>query len=95
MARHCSTLAPKEEFELLPGIPKFFTMLAEDLKKLSKSEKILLINDLWDDIADTEDDLPLSQNTKELLDRRYKAFQANPNEGLPWDEVKKKIRSEL
>lgn len=70
-------------------------MLAENLKNLSKSEKILLINDLWDDIADTEDDFPLSLNTKELLDRRYEAFQANPADGLPWEEVKKKIQSEL
>ena len=70
-------------------------MLAENLKNLSKSEKLLLINDLWDDIAETEDDFPLSQNTKELLDRRYEAFQANPNEGLPWDEVRKKIQSQL
>ncbi|MBC2605738.1 addiction module protein [Pelagicoccus albus] len=70
-------------------------MLAENLRKLSKSEKILLINDLWDEIADTEDDFPLSLDTKELLDRRYEAFQANPEEGLPWDEVKKRIQSEL
>ena len=70
-------------------------MLAEDLKKLSKSEKILLINDLWDDIVDTEDDFPLSQDTKELLDRRYAAFQANPNEGLPWAEFRKKIQAQL
>lgn len=70
-------------------------MLAADLKKLSKSEKILLINDLWDDVAGSEDDMPLSENTEELLDRRYEAFQATPNEGLPWAEVKKKIRAEL
>ena len=70
-------------------------MLAKDLKKLSKSEKILLINDLWDEVAKTEDDIPLSQNTKELLDKRYEAFQANPNVGLPWDDFKKKIQSEL
>ena len=70
-------------------------MLADNLKNLSKSEKLLLINDLWDDISSTEDDLPLSASTIELLDRRYAAFQASPDEGLPWSEVKKRIQDQL
>jgi len=82
-------------FELLPTISRFTTVLAENLKKLSKSEKILLINDLWDDIAGNEDDFPLTENTEKLLDQRYEDFQANPNEGLPWNELRKKIQSEL
>lgn len=70
-------------------------MLAEDLKKLSKSEKILLINDLWDEIADNEDDFTLSEETEKLLDQRYAAFKANPNAGRPWHEVKKEIQAGL
>lgn len=70
-------------------------MLAEDLKKLSKSEKLLLINDLWDEIADNEDDFTLSEETKKLLDQRYAAFKANLDQGRPWQEVKKEIQTGL
>lgn len=70
-------------------------MLAENLKNLSKSEKLLLINDLWDDIAENEDEFPLSESTEKLLDQRYTAFQANPDEGRPWNEVKKEIQKGL
>ncbi|MDE0769393.1 MAG: addiction module protein [Opitutaceae bacterium] len=70
-------------------------MLAEALKKLSKSEKLLLINDLWDEIADNEDDFSLSPETEKLLDQRYAAFQAKPNQGRPWHEVKKEIQTGL
>ncbi len=67
-------------------------MLADDIKKLSKSEKLLLINDLWDDIADSTDDIPLNRRTEMLLDERYAAYKTNPNEGRSWEEVKKKLR---
>jgi len=66
-------------------------MLTEEIKSLSKSKKLLLINDLWDDISEDSDDIPISKETEELLDARYKAFQQNPSEGKPWDEVKREL----
>lgn len=70
-------------------------MLTDDIKKLSKSEKLLLINDLWDDIADNADDIPLSSNTEILLDERYAAYKAKPKGGRSWDEVKRELRDKL
>ena len=68
-------------------------MLTENLKKLSRSEKILLINDLWEDVADTADDLEISPDLADKLDHRYEAFVKNPDEGMNWKEFKSRFQS--
>lgn len=70
-------------------------MLADEIKKLSKSEKLLLVSELWDDIADSPDDVPLTEEQELLLDERYEQFRKNPEEGEPWVDVKERIRKML
>ena len=67
-------------------------MLTEAIKTLSKSEKLLLINDLWEDISDDLEGSSLSALQKKMLDSRYEAFLQNPEEGTPWAEVKNNLR---
>lgn len=67
-------------------------MLAEDLKKLTKSEKLLLINDLWDDISEDPSDIPLNSDQEKKLDQRYSEFLDNPEEGKTWEAFKKELR---
>ena len=38
-----------------------------------------------------EMDLPLTDEQKEELDRRWRALEANPDEGVPWEELKKSL----
>ena len=66
-------------------------MLTEELRKLSKSEKILLINDLWDEVAQHGDEISLSQTQERMLDERYAQFLENPEEGKSWKEVKRDL----
>lgn len=70
-------------------------MLTDEIKKLSTSEKLLLINDLWDDIASSEDNIPFTPRTEMLLNERYAAYKTTPNEGRSWDEVKKDLHDKL
>ena len=67
-------------------------MLTETIKTLSKSEKLLLINDLWENISDDLEDSNLSVSQEEMLDLRYKAFLQNPEEGASWSEVKNNLK---
>lgn len=60
-----------------------------DLLSLSPSERLLLVQDLWDTL-DAED-IPLTDWQKEELDRRKAAFQANPSSGRSWEEVQRRI----
>ena len=60
---------------------------------LSPSEKLQLVEDLWDDLAATPGDIPVHDWQKEELERRKANLIANPSSGLSWEEVKRQVRS--
>ncbi len=60
--------------------------------ELSLSEKLQLVEDLWDDIAAVPVDVPVRDWQKEELDRRKANFLSNPGSGLSWEEVQRRIR---
>lgn len=60
---------------------------------LSPSEKLQLVEDLWDDLAATPDAVPVHDWQKEELARRKANLEKNPASGLTWEEVKRRVRS--
>jgi putative addiction module component (TIGR02574 family) len=60
---------------------------------LSPSEKLQLVEDLWDDLAAVPDSVPVHDWQKQELARRKANLLKNPESGLRWDDVKLKIRS--
>ena len=67
----------------------------QDILKMSVSERILMVEAIWDSIADSDAQVELSEETKQLLDERLEAHKNNPDEGSSWDEVKTRIKSQL
>ncbi len=69
--------------------------LLEDVKKMPVSEKIQLVEDIWDTIATdpsgSHSTLKLSKIELLELDRRRDAHQANPESGIPWKDVRSKL----
>ena len=63
-----------------------------DLLELSISERIQLVEDLWDSIATVPEGVSLTEAQKEELDRRLDAYHKNPDAGSPWESVKERIR---
>jgi putative addiction module component (TIGR02574 family) len=59
---------------------------------LSPSEKLQLVEDLWDDLAGTPEAVPVHDWQKEELARRKANLRKNPAAVLSWDEVKQSIR---
>lgn len=68
------------------------SILIKDLKKLSVAERIELVEDLWDTIAESPEMVETTEEQKQLLDKRLQAHARKPEEGSPWEEVKKRIR---
>ena len=68
-----------------PAIPSVFD--------LSPSEKLQLVEDLWDDLAASPDAIPVHDWQKEELARRKANLSNNPGSGLTWEEVKRRVRS--
>ena len=67
----------------------------ESIKKLSVAERILIVEDIWDSIISSKEDLPISEEQKRELDLRLELYYKNPNEGKSWKEVKGNIQSQL
>jgi len=58
---------------------------------LAVSEKLELVEALWDSIAATPEALPVPDWLKEELATRKAAFSQNPDTGISWDEAKERI----
>jgi putative addiction module component (TIGR02574 family) len=63
-----------------------------DIQELSQSERILLAEQLWDSIADDQDTLEVTDSQMKILKQRLIAYKASPNEGTPWEQVKKEMQ---
>jgi putative addiction module component (TIGR02574 family) len=59
---------------------------------LSKSEKLQLVEDLWDDLAASSEDVPVQEWQKLELDRRKSNLQRTSLSSLSWEELKGNIR---
>ncbi len=59
---------------------------------LSPPEKLQLVEDLWDDLASTPDNVPVHDWQKEELARRKANLTADPGSALSWEEVKRRVR---
>jgi putative addiction module component (TIGR02574 family) len=64
-----------------------------DILKLSVAERILLVEDIWDSIAELPEELTLSEAQQQELDCRLEAYHQNPEVGSPWAEVRERIKA--
>lgn len=63
-----------------------------EISKLSLSERIQLVEDIWDSIAADSKSILIAETQKQELDRRLENYAKNPHAGSSWEEVKKLIR---
>ncbi len=61
------------------------------INKLSTSEKILLVEDLWDSIASNESIVPIPQSHIKELGRRLKRYKSAPGNLLSLEELRTRI----
>lgn len=64
------------------------TELTEQAKKLSIPDRILLVEEIWDTIAEENQAFELTDAQKRELDRRLELAPANAGQGRTWDEIK-------
>jgi len=65
------------------------------IKALSDADKIILLDELWQDVAAHAEQIPVHDWQKSELDRRYEEYLKNPAEGSPWPEVRDRLRRAL
>ena len=64
------------------------------IDRLSLAERILLVEEIWDSIATEVEALDIPQSHKDELDRRLAAYQADPQAGASWEEVKARLQKQ-
>ena len=62
-----------------------------EISKLSTPEKILLVEDLWDNISADAASIPVPDSHKAELDNRLKRFQSTPGTLLSLDDLRSRI----
>lgn len=68
--------------------------LRDELLRLSASERLELIEVLWDSLADDDPALALTPEQLEDLRQRVAEADADPTGGSPWEEVRERIRQQ-
>ena len=62
-----------------------------EILELPVAERIRLVELIWDSIAAVPEAVTVSDELKAELNRRLAEFEANPEAGSPWEEVRKRI----
>ena len=69
-------------------------MIAEkipELKTLSTEEKLVLVGELWDELAAHPHALPPREDHIKLLQERLEHYRQHPDDIIAWEEVKSRI----
>jgi putative addiction module component (TIGR02574 family) len=71
------------------------THLMNKILKLSPSDRISMVEAIWDSLAGNDNLPDVSPETKHLLDARLEAHDHKPEKGSEWSEVKARIEEQL
>ena len=72
----------------LKGVQIMNTQLLQQARVLAIDEQIELVEAIWDGIVSRGAAPPLTEAQKTELDSRLADHMANPNDVVPWNEVK-------
>ncbi len=68
--------------------------IPSEVEALSIAERILLVEEIWNSIAEEQQAVEVMPAQREELDRRLDAHRAAPGEGASWEEVKKRLEAD-
>lgn len=61
--------------------------------KLGRAERLQLVEDLWESLAQDGAAMPVSDEQRDELRRRKERFRQHPESGLSWEQVKSQARA--
>ena len=70
------------------------SMKSLGIDQFSVAERILLVEEIWDSIADDGQEVELTDVQRQDLERRIANYEANPKSGTSWEEVKARLREQ-
>lgn len=70
-----------------PIVPGMKTLTRDEIRRLSPSERLTLIGDLWDSL----DDAPLAAAQASELERRLASLDDDLADAVTWDQLKAEL----
>lgn len=61
------------------------------LLELPVSERLQLVEAIWDSLVEVPEAVPISDELREELDRRLAAYYADRSSAKPWDEIRNEL----
>lgn len=89
-------LIPAFPLERAAVLSDSYIVVAEkipQLKTLSAEEKLILVGELWDQLAADPQSFPEREDHVRLLEERLAHYRKHPDDVIAWEEVKKRILS--
>lgn len=77
-----------QHFQL--NVPLSLNQIIDIVRQLSPKEKLQLSGVLWDEIPETEIDIP--EEHKQIVKRRLIRMEDHPESCLSWEDLESKIR---
>ncbi|MHB1099535.1 MAG: addiction module protein [Burkholderiales bacterium] len=62
-----------------------------DILELPVQERIRLVELIWDSVAAVPEAIEVSSELRAELESRLREFEANPEEGYSWEQVKSRL----
>jgi hypothetical protein len=66
-----------------------------EIEKMTVEEKLRAMEALWDDLCRREEDVPVPQWQKDVLDERERAIAEGKARFFDWETAKKRISDKL
>jgi putative addiction module component (TIGR02574 family) len=82
--------------ELRRNWGEFHVMVTEkipQLQSLSSEEKLILVGELWDQLAADPAAFPKRDDHVKILETRLAHFREHPDDVVAWEDLKKRILS--
>lgn len=62
-----------------------------DVNRLTPAQKLLLVSELWDDLAAHPTEIPVSRELIAELDRRMEVYRRDPSQVTNWEAIQQRI----
>ena len=62
-----------------------------ELQRLSPSQKLALVSELWDDLAAHPEEVPVAPEQIAELDRRMEAYRNDPTRVTTWETIRARV----
>jgi len=66
-------------------------MSINEILKLSVSERILLVETIWDSIESDSKNIPVTDEQMQIVEKRLADYKKNPSKVKSWDKVKRDL----